>query len=148
MTKKKSFISWCHVWALVWRKIIDHRIEWINEKFTLRSHQKNSWYHFFFTGWAQEFGKCEPGPCELIPGLVYDADTNQCAWPDEVGCSLDGTYFFLSTRIFQISCFYIYVTSRILRFNKFRHISSYFTIFHHISIFFIIFSSYLNIFQH
>ena len=47
-----------------------------------------------FTGWAQEFGRCEPGPCELIPGLVYDADTNQCAWPDEVGCSLDGKYFF------------------------------------------------------
>ena len=59
--------------------------------------------HFFnlvFTGWAQEFGRCEPGPCELIPGLVYDADTNQCAWPDEVGCSLDGMYFFEKFSIF------------------------------------------------
>ena len=36
----------------------------------------------------------------MIPGLVYDADTNQCAWPDEVGCSLDGMYFFEKFSIF------------------------------------------------
>ena len=36
------------------------------------------------------YGKCDVGPCELIPGLVYDSETKQCSWPDEVGCSLDG----------------------------------------------------------
>ena len=36
------------------------------------------------------YGKCDVGPCELIPGLVYDSETKQCSWPDEVGCSFDG----------------------------------------------------------
>ena len=33
---------------------------------------------------------CDPGICGSIPGLVYNADLDQCAWPDEVGCSLNG----------------------------------------------------------
>ncbi|TRY73303.1 hypothetical protein TCAL_15787 [Tigriopus californicus] len=31
---------------------------------------------------------CQPGPCTRILGLVYNAELDQCAWPDEVGCSL------------------------------------------------------------
>ena len=38
-------------------------------------------------GYAQN---CDPGPCIEIPGLVYNADLEECAWPDEVGCSLEG----------------------------------------------------------
>ena len=26
--------------------------------------------------------------CGAIPGLVYNPSLDQCAWPDEVGCSL------------------------------------------------------------
>jgi len=33
---------------------------------------------------------CDPGVCGAIPGLVYNAELDQCAWPDEVGCSLRG----------------------------------------------------------
>ena len=33
---------------------------------------------------------CDPGVCAGIPGLVYYAELDQCAWPDEVGCSLQG----------------------------------------------------------
>ncbi len=33
---------------------------------------------------------CDPGVCAGIPGLVYNAELDQCAWPDEVGCSLQG----------------------------------------------------------
>jgi len=49
---------------------------------------------FMQSGFAQEeeavvYGKCDVGPCELIPGLVYDSETKQCSWPDEVGCSLE-----------------------------------------------------------
>ena len=52
-------------------------------------------FHKNYTGFAQEeeavvYGKCDVGPCELIPGLVYDSETKQCSWPDEVGCSLEG----------------------------------------------------------
>eukprot|EP00095_Tigriopus_kingsejongensis_P011760 maker-scaffold241_size241811-snap-gene-1.14 protein:Tk11760 transcript:maker-scaffold241_size241811-snap-gene-1.14-mRNA-1 annotation:"chitin binding peritrophin-" len=36
--------------------------------------------------WSQN---CNPGPCSRIPGLVYNADLDQCAWPDEIGCSLN-----------------------------------------------------------
>ena len=48
-----------------------------------------------FIGFSQEeaaaaLGPCDAGPCELIPGLVYNAETNQCSWPDEAGCSLAG----------------------------------------------------------
>ena len=42
---------------------------------------------------AQEGGPCDPGPCETIPGLVYNAESNECSWPDEVGCSLQGNFF-------------------------------------------------------
>ena len=38
-------------------------------------------------GYAQN---CDPGPCIEIPGLVYNAELEECAWPDEVGCSLEG----------------------------------------------------------
>merc|ERR1712004_286924 len=31
---------------------------------------------------------CDPGPCAELPGLVYNAELEECAWPDEVGCSL------------------------------------------------------------
>ena len=33
---------------------------------------------------------CDPGPCAELPGLVYNAELEECAWPDEVGCSLGG----------------------------------------------------------
>lgn len=33
---------------------------------------------------------CDPGVCAGIPGLVYNAELDQCAWPDEVGCHLSG----------------------------------------------------------
>ncbi len=32
--------------------------------------------------------KCDPGVCSKIPGLVYNAELDECAWPDEVGCTL------------------------------------------------------------
>ena len=35
---------------------------------------------------------CDPGVCAGIPGLVYNAELDQCAWPDEVGCSLKGKF--------------------------------------------------------
>ena len=38
-------------------------------------------------GYAQN---CDPGPCAELPGLVYNAELEECAWPDEVGCSLGG----------------------------------------------------------
>ena len=38
-------------------------------------------------GYAQN---CDPGPCAELPGLVYNAELEECAWPDEVGCSLEG----------------------------------------------------------
>ena len=34
--------------------------------------------------------RCDPGPCGEIPGLVYNPENHQCAWPDEMGCSLRG----------------------------------------------------------
>ena len=47
-------------------------------------------YYCLFSAFAQEGGPCDPGICNEIPGLVYNAETNECAWPDEVGCSLQG----------------------------------------------------------
>jgi hypothetical protein len=43
-----------------------------------------------FSAFAQEGGKCDPGICATIPGLVYNAELDQCAWPDEMGCTLEG----------------------------------------------------------
>ena len=50
-----------------------------------------------FLGFAEEGaepvqceGPCDPCICKGIPGLVYNAETDQCAWPDEVGCNLNG----------------------------------------------------------
>jgi len=31
---------------------------------------------------------CDPGVCKGVPGLVYNADLDQCAWADEMGCEL------------------------------------------------------------
>ena len=48
-------------------------------------------------GYAQN---CDPGPCIEIPGLVYNADLEECAWPDEVGCSLEGNkHIFNSSKL-------------------------------------------------
>jgi len=38
---------------------------------------------------AQCTGPCDPCVCKGIPGLVYNAELDQCAWPDEVGCKLN-----------------------------------------------------------
>ena len=86
-------------WKLTSQVIFQIKLFWRN--FLSKTH-----FYLVFTGWAQEFGRCEPGPCELIPGLVYDADTNQCAWPDEVGCSLDGMYFLKNLAFFFVSNIY------------------------------------------
>ena len=43
-------------------------------------------------GYVQAQG-CDPGPCTQHPGLVFDAENNECAWPDEVKCSLGGKEF-------------------------------------------------------
>merc|ERR1712038_800474 len=53
-------------------------------------------FNFNQGGFAQEGaqepikceGPCDPCICRDVPGLVFDADTNECAWPDEVGCKL------------------------------------------------------------
>merc|ERR1712088_1010388 len=53
-------------------------------------------FNFNQGGFAQEGvqepiqceGPCDPCICREVPGLVYDADTTECAWPDEVGCKL------------------------------------------------------------
>ena len=65
----------------------------------------------FILGFAQEgagepikCGKCEPCICRDIPGLVYDADINGCAWPDESGCKLSGDSKHFSR--FFTHCFY------------------------------------------
>ena len=34
---------------------------------------------------------CDPGVCKGVPGLVYNAELDQCAWADEMGCDLKGT---------------------------------------------------------
>ena len=56
-------------------------------------------YCEFILGFAQEGaaeepikcdGPCDPCVCREIPGLVYNAEINGCAWPDEVGCALSG----------------------------------------------------------
>jgi len=31
---------------------------------------------------------CEQGVCTSTPGLVYDAESDACVWPDEIGCNL------------------------------------------------------------
>ena len=58
-------------------------------------------YCEFILGFAQEGaaeepikcdGPCDPCVCREIPGLVYNAEINGCAWPDEVGCSLSGKF--------------------------------------------------------
>jgi len=60
-------------------------------------HQKNkigqsysNYNQFILVVFAQD---CDPGVCSGIPGLVYNSELDQCAWPDEVGCSLKGTTF-------------------------------------------------------
>ena len=59
----------------------------------------------WISGFAQEGaqepikceGPCDPCICRDVPGLVFDADTNECAWPDEVGCKLTGDSKYLHT---------------------------------------------------
>ena len=59
----------------------------------------------WISGFAQEGaqepiqceGPCDPCICREVPGLVFDADTNECAWPDEVGCKLTGDSKYLHT---------------------------------------------------
>ena len=34
---------------------------------------------------------CDPGVCASIPGTIYNAELDQCAWADEVpGCGVEG----------------------------------------------------------
>merc|ERR1711953_63528 len=46
-------------------------------------------YLFFILAIQQGYAQNrDPGPCAELPGLVYNAELEECAWPDEVGCSL------------------------------------------------------------
>ena len=36
---------------------------------------------------------CDPGVCASIPGTIYNAELDQCAWADEVpGCGVEGKW--------------------------------------------------------
>ena len=51
---------------------------------------KNIVLVLFATFYLVQGQDCDPGVCKDIPGLVYNAELDQCAWPDEMGCSLQG----------------------------------------------------------
>ena len=79
----------------------------IHKKFNIFCNFHSLIYCEFILGFAQEGaaeepikcdGPCDPCVCREIPGLVYNAEINGCAWPDEVGCALSGklNFFFKS----------------------------------------------------